>query len=88
MPDWYKWPTKTSFDVWHTNVKNALGIPKLGSNAETGETDPTAVGVEQYTQLHKVSTTDWRAMVETEIAAQYSDGLGTPADPPPINLDL
>lgn len=80
---WYSWPDLAAFDAWHSSVCTGLGIPHPGRNAETGEIDLDAQWTTAYTAAVEVAPTDWRAVVETAIAATHPDGLGTPCDPPP-----
>ena len=81
--DWYSWPDLPSFDAWHATVCAGLGIPHPGYNEATGEIDTDAQWTTAYTAAVEVNPTDWRAVVEPDIAAAYPHGLGTPCDPPP-----
>ena len=80
---WYSWLTVGAFDAWHTATCTLLGIPHPGRNAATGEIDESAQWTTAYTTAVEVTPTDWRAVVEPDIAALNPDGLGTPCDPPP-----
>ena len=80
---WHLWPDLAAFDAWHTVTCGLLGIPHPGRNAATGELDPDAQWTTAYTQPVEVTATDWRAVVEPDIAALNPNGLGTPCDPPP-----
>lgn len=83
MTDWYSWPDEASFNAWHSTVCTGLGIPHPGVNEATGEVDLDAQWTTAYTQAVEVTPTDWRAVVEPAVATVYTNGLGTPSDPPP-----
>jgi len=83
MSDWYTWQTLAEFDAWHTAACTALGIPHPGYNEATGEVDVNAQWTIAYTAAVEVAADDWRAIVESAVAALIPDGLGTPCDPPP-----
>ena len=78
----YSWQSLSSFNAWHSHVKEVLGIPHPGRNARTGEIDEDAQWTDEYTNPVIVNQTDVRASVEDEIAVRFPDGLGTPANPP------
>lgn len=81
---WYSWETQTpGFDTWHTAVKTGLNLPRVGVNQATGQLEPDKCQTTEYTAVTEVAADDWRAPVEDDIAAAYSDGLGTQCDPPP-----
>lgn len=80
---WYSWASSDRFDAWHDTVCAALGLPKPGRNAATGEIDLDAQWTTAYTVAVEVTADDWRAVVEDEIAAAHPAGLGVPCDPPP-----
>jgi 2',3'-cyclic-nucleotide 2'-phosphodiesterase (5'-nucleotidase family) len=81
--NWYKWANLDSFNLWHKEVIQNLNLPRLGVNAETNEIDENAVGTTSYTQIYELAADDYRAIVETEIAKQFSNGIGELSVSPP-----
>jgi hypothetical protein len=45
--DWYEWPDKESFDIWHEQIKASLGLPKLSIDSNGQECEPL---VTEYTE--------------------------------------
>ena len=80
--NWYTWPTESDFDAWHGQVVEALNLPRIGNNAATGEPNPTAQATIAYTAVTELAENDWRAPVESHIADQFTNNLGTPSEPP------
>jgi len=85
--NYFTWISQEAFDNWHQTVVEGLNLPRIGVNSATGELAPDKQHTTAYTSVLEVSADDWRAPVESDIAAAYSDGLGAPCDPPP-SLDL
>ena len=81
--NWYTWPTRGDFESWHAQVVAALGLPRIGRNQATGRPAPGKQPTTAYTDAVEVARGDWRAPVGYDIAATYTDGLGTPSTPPP-----
>lgn len=82
---WYRWTDLTTFTAWHIAACAALGIPHAGRNAATGELDPDAQWTTAYTE--PVVTEDGvLAVVEPDVAALVSEGLGEPSDSPDQDL--
>lgn len=81
--NWYTWPTQQAFDLWHAQVVAGLDLPRVGHNQATGEPQPAKQGTTAYTDVTEVAVNDWRAPVGEDIAAAYSDGLGTISTAPP-----
>jgi hypothetical protein len=79
---WYCWPDRMSFDVWHAAVCAALGIPRPGRNAATGEVDSDAQWTTAYTDA--VEQDGVWALVEADVAALVPDGLGLPGEGPQV----
>lgn len=89
MKNWYTWPTQQAFDSWHQTVIDAMNLPRVGVNQATGEPQHNKTQTTAYTALVFVIDGDWRAMLEDEVATQFSDGLGTLSEAPPLpELDL
>jgi hypothetical protein len=78
----YRWPSLAAFDAWHDNACAALGIPRPGHNAATGQLDKAAQWTTAYTDPVVVAVDDVRAVVEADVAELVPDGLGVPCDPP------
>ena len=85
---YYTWPTLETFNTWHNAVIDALGLPRIGVNAATGQPEPNKQQTTGYTTVTEVAADDWRAPVDPDIAAAHPDGLGTPSDPPPSPPDM
>jgi hypothetical protein len=77
---WHQWPDLEAFNAWHDTACAALGIPRPGRNAATGEVDVDAQWTTAYTL--PVVGEDVRAVVEPDVAALVPVGLGVPCDPP------
>jgi len=88
MNQWYTWATVEAFDAWHEVIKQALGLPKPGINAKTGHVDVTAAWTTGYTTITEIAEGDYRATVEDTIAEQFSEGLGTISEAPPLPDDF
>lgn len=84
----YSWPSLDSFNAWHDSAKSALGIPYAGRNAATGEIDESAQWTTAYTEPTVVAEGDVRAYVEDHVASLIPDGLGTPPEPPSIDVEV
>ena len=80
---YYTWPTLEAFDLWHDTVIEALDLPRIGHNQATGQPEPSKQQTTSYTSVVEVAADDWRAPVDSDIAAAHPDGLGTPSEPPP-----
>lgn len=72
----YKWESLAEFDAWHSVVKQALGLPRIGINQETGEPDPNATATTEYASVIEMQYKDFRAEIEDVVAEQFSQGLG------------
>jgi len=81
---YYTWPTEQAFNLWHTAVIDALGLPRVGHNAATGRPEPDKQQTTAYTTVTEVAADDWRAPVDPNIAAAHPDGLGAVSEPPPV----
>lgn len=79
---WYKWNSKDEFDVWHDNVKNALGLPKYGVGMNGGPQEDSPL-IEDYVIPVEVATDDWRANIEPEVVDLNLGGLGILSEAPP-----
>lgn len=84
----YCWLSLDAFNAWHDSAKLALGIPFPGRNAATGEIDESAQWTTAYTEPVIVTDTDVRAYVEDHVASLVPDGLGTPSEPPSIDVEV
>jgi len=82
--NWYTWPSVAAFNAWHNTVIDGLNLPRIGHNQATGQPEPQKQATTAYTSIVEVTETDWRAPVAADIAAAYTDGLGTPSEPPPV----
>lgn len=78
---YYSWETEEAFEAWHSTAKAALGIPRASRNFKTGDVDISAAWTVEYTQLKTDDNGVLFAKVEDEVAANLSEGLGTPHDP-------
>jgi hypothetical protein len=78
---YYKWNTIKDFNAWHDLVKTGLGLPKYGNNDATGEIDETAQMTDNYTTAF-IEADGVYALVETDIAQTYTEGLGNISDIP------
>jgi hypothetical protein len=79
---WHAWPDLAAFTVWHDAACAALDIPHPNRNAASGEIDEQAQWTTAYTSPVVVANDDVRAIVEHDVAALVSEGLGVPCDPP------
>jgi hypothetical protein len=82
---WYTWPTEAAFDTWHSAVKAGLNLPRVGVNQATGSPEPDKCQTTEYTAVTEVAADDWRASVEDDVAAAYTDGLGSVSEAPPVD---
>ena len=82
--NWYTWTSVAAFDVWHATVIAGLNLPRIGHNQATGQPEPSKQQTTAYTSIVEVAADDWRAPVANNIANTYTDGLGTPSEPPPV----
>jgi len=78
---WYKWDNLDSFNLWHDAVNSALGFPRFGENAATGEIDTEAQATDNYTQA-VIETNGVYALVDNAIANTYTDNLGIISEMP------
>jgi hypothetical protein len=65
MSVWYKWDSLEDFEIWHNQIKEQLGIPKLSSNSDGNIVDNSEI-TDSYTTPFIVSDSDVRAVVENE----------------------
>ena len=82
--NWYTWISVAAFNAWHDTVIAGLNMPWIGINQNTGELEPQKQQTTAYTSVTEVTASDWRAPVANNIANTYTDGLGTPSEPPPV----
>lgn len=82
---WRSWESETKFNEWHNAVCANLGIPYPNRNSATGEIDESATWTTAYTSFVQVSSNDYRAFVDEEVAINNPNGLGIlcerPAEP-------
>lgn len=77
---WYSWNSLDSFEIWHNEVKNILGIPYPNRNSATNEIDESAQWTVSYTDPMVITSSDIRAYVEEHIAILVSKHLGIPSE--------
>jgi len=71
---WFSWPSLESFNLWHNEIQQFLGIPR--------------VGTERYTQVIEVNFDDYRAFVGFEASSVYPLLLGIPTTSPFPNSNM
>lgn len=88
MENWYTWPTQQAFDSWHQTVIDAMNLPRVGVNQATGNPEPNKTQTTAYTGVICVADGDWRAIVESAVATQFSDGFGILSNKPEFQEPL
>lgn len=88
MKQWYSWSSIEAFNAWHDPIVADLNLPRIGTNQATGEPEPSKNRTTSYTSVVEVSPNDFRAMVESEIAEQWPNGLGQISTSPPVTEDV
>jgi hypothetical protein len=81
---WYSWPDMDAFNVWHDAARAALGLPRPGVNASTGEVQESAAWTTSY--VEPVVGDDVRAEVEQHVAEMVPEGLGIACDGPLVGI--
>jgi len=73
---WYKWESIEAFNLWHEQIKQELGLPKLSVDAD-GNTIEGSIVNQEYTTPVTMSVNDIRAVVDVNYATNL-----TPTDSP------
>ena len=76
---WYKWLSIEAFNLWHEQIKQELGLPKLSVDADGNTIEGSLINTE-YTTPITISVNDIRAVVTPDYASNL-----TPTESPYIN---
>ncbi len=67
---WVKFPSLESFNAWHEEIKEHLGLPKISTDSD-GNLIPEATITTDYVLPVVLSSDDVRALIDEE----YAEGL-------------
>ncbi len=74
---WVKFPSIQDFDLWHNQIKEDLGLPKISTDTE-GNLVPDATITTDYVLPVVLSSSDIRALIDEK----YVEGLELSEVPP------
>lgn len=84
---YYSWASEDGFNIWHSAVKNVLGIPHPNLNHSTQSVNEEATWTTQYTQLMTDDEGVLYAKVSDKIAEQFPENLGSVYQPVYVRED-